>query len=68
MAAAMAHAALPLDRLRLRDPRLLRQARQRVVLAENRDDRAAFTRLGHQRCRDPGHVLGHPEAFPIQHR
>ena len=51
------------QRLRLGDAGLLRQARQRVVLAEDGDDRPAFAGLAHHRGRDAGDVLGDAEAL-----
>ena len=66
VAAAMTVAAA-LDLLRLRDAGDLRQARQRIVFAEDRDHRPALARLAHHGGRNVGDVLGDAEAFLLQH-
>ena len=65
--AAAVPVAAALDLLRLRDAGDLRQAGQGVVLAEDRDHRAAVAGLAHHGGRDAGDVLGDAEAFLLQH-
>jgi hypothetical protein len=58
--------AVPLDRARLGDAGLLAQAGQRVVLAEQGDDRTALAGLAHDRGRDVGEVAGDAEALALE--
>ena len=55
------------QRLLLRDAGFLRQAGQRVVLAEDGDHRAVLAGLAHHRGRDTGDVTGDPKSFRLQH-
>ena len=66
VAAAMAMAGAG-QRAVLGDIGLLAEAGQRVVFAENGDDRAAFARLAHHGGRDAAVLLGHLEALRLQH-
>jgi hypothetical protein len=66
MAAAMP-AAAGLQRPVLGQPGFLRQARQRVVFAQDGDHRPFLARLTHDGGRDAGDVLRHAEAFLLQH-
>src|SRR5262249_47477758 len=66
MAAAMA-VAVAGDRPRLGNAGLLAQARQRIVFAEDGDDRAALARFAHDGGRDAGEGLGDAEALLLQH-
>ncbi len=65
VAAAVAVAA-GLERARLGDVRLLAQAGQRVVFAEDGDDGPAPAGLAHDRGRQPGDGGGHVEALGAQ--
>ena len=52
----------------LSDARLIRQARQRVVFAEDGDHRAILAGLAHDGGGDAGDVLGDAAALLLQHR
>jgi len=54
--------------LRLGDARDLRQARQRIVFAKDRNHRPAVARLAHDRRRDAGQIVGDAETLLFQHR
>src|SRR5262249_42044521 len=58
--------AVWLDRARLGDARLLAQSGKRIILAEDRDHRAAFARFADHRSRNIGDVAGNAEAFALE--
>ena len=65
VAAAMAVASR-LDRARLRHARFLAQTGQRVVFAEEGDDRAALAPFAHHRGRNARDLLGDAKALMAQ--
>jgi hypothetical protein len=67
MPAAMPVAVL-LDRAWFRDARLLAQARQGVIFAEDRDHRAAFAGFPDHRRRDARDIARHAKAFGLERR
>ena len=58
--------AVGLERTRLGDARLLAQAGQRVVLAEESDQRAAFARFAHDGRGDIGEVPGDAKSLAFE--
>ena len=54
------------QRPRLGDAGFLRQARQRIVFAEDGDHRSPVPGLAHHRRRNPGDILCYPKSLPLQ--
>ena len=67
MPAAMP-AAIARQGARFSNAGFLRQPRQRIIFAKDRDNGAFFPRFAHHRRWDARHIRGHAKAMGFQHR